>query len=554
MCRFLRFIVEKTLDGHSADLKEYLLGVEVFDRPDSYDQRIDPIVRVEARRLRAKLDSYYAGDGKGAALRIELPKGSYVPRFAEGSRVSRQELADSRSVAVLPLANAGGDPAMEFFAHGLTQELIHALTQVSGLRVVAWSSAAQVSATVADVYTTGKQLQVETILTGSVRSSESRLRILAQLVDTRTGVYLWSQSFDRDMCDLFVIQQEMAQAIGRALEVKLTGVPPPKEYNLQAYTAYLKGRYEWSKRTPEGFQRAIPAFEQAIAIDPQFALPYAGLADTFTLLADYGWTEPSTVIEKARAAALRALALDPGIAEAEASLGLIKGLHDWNWAEAERHYLRAIELNPGYATSFHWYSLDHLALLGRFDEALVNIERAIQLDPLSPNMWEGKGYIHMLMRDYETAKSTYQHVFTIDPKFYRTYASLARVHIQQGKYHEAIVILEKVRSWLGDLPGVLGALGQAYAESGDRETALGMLRRLKEMEATRYVPKSTAAVVCIGLRDWDGALTLMEEAFDQRGMPLPAIGVHPLYDPLRGEPRFRALLEKTGVQGPASRV
>ncbi|MBI3696829.1 MAG: hypothetical protein HY238_18580 [Acidobacteria bacterium] len=318
MSRFLRFTVERALRGEGDRLKEYLLGVEVFDRRSSYDPRIDPIVRVEARRLRSKLEKYYETEGRGDPVRIDFPKGGYSPVLRERDRAA--PAPERRTIAVLPFANLSSDPENEYFSDGLTEELIQALTKVEGLRVVAWSSAFQFKGKARDIRQVGRQLSVDTVLEGSVRRADDRLRITAQLVDVSDGRYLWSQIYEREMKDVFAIQDEISRAIADTPRIKLTGaLVKPYTVNLEAYNLYLRGRFNWNKRTEEGLRKAIEYFEQALAGDAQYAPAYCGLADCYSMLGQYGLSPPREVMPQAKAAATRALDIDEALAEAHAS-------------------------------------------------------------------------------------------------------------------------------------------------------------------------------------------------------------------------------------------
>ena len=261
------------------------------------------------------------------------------------------------------------DRDTEYFSDGLTEELIHRLTKVRGLMVVAWSSAARLKGQPYDIREIGRQLGVSTVLVGSVRGSGGRARVTAQLIETSSGRYLWSETYDRKIEDLFAIQEEIARAIVNTLPVVLLdrqGDPVIQRpaHNQEAYNLYLQGRFHWNKRTADGLELGARLFEQAIALEPDFAPAYSGLADSYTLFADYGLESSDEVIPAAKAAARRALDIDPTLAEAHASLGLIRSLYDWEWAEGERHYRRAIELGPGYATARHWFAVDYLGVLG----------------------------------------------------------------------------------------------------------------------------------------------------------------------------------------------
>ena len=555
MSRFLRFAVERALSGQSEQLKEYVLGVEVFDRKESYDPRVDPIVRVEARRLRSKLESYYNGEGSADELIIEFPKGTYAPIFREKAPAEPLESAETPhagAIAVLPFSNLSSEPDTEYFSDGLTEELIHGLTKLDGLMVVAWSSAARLKGQPYDVRQIGRQLSVSTVLVGSVRGSGERLRVMVQLVDTSNGRYLWSETYDRQIEDLFAIQEEISRAIVKTLQLKLIA-PSIRQgaYNLEAYNLYLKGRFQWNKRTAEGLKRGVQLFEQAIAVDPDFALGYAGLSDAYSLLADYGLVKPADIMPAAESAARKALEIDPTLAEAHASLGLIRSLYAWEWAEAGQHYRRARELNPGYATTHYWLSIDYFGMLGRWDEAFPEIEIALQLDPLSPIIREGKGYLLMLSKRYDEAIEEYRQALDLDCFFYKAFTSMGRAYAQKGMYEDAIAMLQKGRSLSGDLPSILGALGQTYALAKRPAEARRLLEELADLAKRRHVASTCFALIHLGLGEKEQSLDWLETGARGREPALAALKVHPAYDNLRAEPRFQALLRKLGMAGAA---
>lgn len=555
MCRFLRFAVERSLEGRGGELKEYLLGVEIFDRSPSFDPRVDPIVRVEARRLRSKLRSYYETHGRDDALIIEFPTGTYAPRFRRRGAADQDAPATQMAgnIAVLPFSNLSPDPDSEYFSDGLTEELIHALTRVEGLRVVAWNSASKLKDSQQELASIGRQLKVPTVLMGSVRKSGDRLRILARLVDTSSGHYLWSETYDRRTADLFAIQEEISRAIVGSLRIQLLGPAAARvgrtAWNLEAYDLYLRGRFHWNRRVREGLQSAIQYFTQAISVDPNFAPGHAGLADTYSLLADHGLSLPGEVMPKAKAAALRALELDPDLAEAHTSLGIIQSLYDWEWSEAGEHYRRAIELNPGYATGRHWYACDYLALQGRFDEALSEMEVAVQLDPLSPVMNESRAYVLMLAGQYDEALQQHTATLEFHPHFFKSYTAMGRVYLQKGMYAQAIENLRKGQSLAGDVPNILGALGQAYALDGKPDEARALLAQLAETAQRRFVPWTAMALIHAGLGEVDRGLDWLERACERHDLQVSALKVHPGYDALRPSPRFAALLKRIGLDG-----
>jgi serine/threonine-protein kinase len=548
MSRFLRFVVEQTLADHGNGLKEYAIGIEVFDRKPTYDPRVDPIVRVEARRLRSKLTAFYETEGRDSDMVILLPKGSYTPRFVKAADQESRPAAEpqQRTIAVLPFANVSRDPENEYFSDGLTEELIHALTKVEGLRVVAWSSASRVRGEERDIYNIGQQLGVATVLRGTVRCYQDRLRILAQLVDTRTGYYLWSETYDRHMDEMFAIQEEIARSIVHALKITL-GVQPRRSHNISAYNEYLRGRYHWNKRSADGLRKSIEHFNAALEIDPEFALGYSGLSDAYVLLADYGVESPSESMAKARAAAMRALSIDPTLGEAETSLAFIRSVYDWEWDAGGEHFRRAIQLNPGYATVFHWYALDYCALRGRFREAHEMMAVALELDPLSPIIREGHGYIHLLSGEYERALQEYKNLLEFDEFFYKAYTAMGRLYCQMGIYDKAVEMLEKGRGLCGSMPTILGALGQTYGLAGMHDRANALLDELALMSRTRHVQATCFALIHLGIGNKECALQWLEKGAGQRDISMSGVGVHPAYNALRGESRFNAVLETIGL-------
>jgi serine/threonine-protein kinase len=555
MVRFLRFAVEHSLSGHAVDLKEYVIGVEVFDRKPDYDPRVDPIVRVEARRLRSKLKAYYDGDGAADTVRIEFPSGSYAPLICEkrmGAAAAEPTPAPSViTVVVLPFGDLSLKPGNEYFSDGLTEELIHVLTKVAGLRVVAWTSASRLRDRQQDLAAIREQLGAAFVLTGSARIAGASLRVRAQLIDTASGVYQWSETFDRRLHDVFAIQEEIARAIVRTLRLQLSpsaGTLARAPGAINSYDHYLKGRYYWHRRTPADLERSMEYFRAAVEMDPQSSLAHTGLADGWSLLVDYGLMSPEEGMPKAREAAAQAIALDPNSAEAHCSLALIRGLYDWQWQESESLYRRAIELNPGYATAHHWLSVDCHAMLGRIDDAIVGIEKALQLDPLSSIMREGRAFLHLLNHDYSASAEAYYQLTVSDPDFYKGYTGQGRALALQGNYLDALRLLDQGRAMAGDIPNILAAMGQVYGLGGEKERAREMLERLAGMARTGYVPSTSFAIVHLGLGELDRALDWLEKGLAVHDPPLCSLNVHPVYDPLRGEPRFQRLLAALGFR------
>jgi TolB-like protein/Flp pilus assembly protein TadD len=552
MSRFLRFGVEHALAGTGHQVKEYLVGVDVFDRPKDYDPRVDPIVRVEARRLRAKLRSYYASSGNSDELIIDFPKGAYAAelhlRSSAQSIVPAPEAPCETSIAVLPFANLAAGQEEDYFSDGLTEELILHLTRMRGLRVVAWYSASRFRGREEDLNEIRSQLKVGVVLRGSVRRTESRVRVTVQLIDAASGAFLWADAFERGMHDMVAIQQEIAHSIAATLRPALGTAEEPAEssrkLNPECYNLCLEARFHANRRNAEGLQRSVLCYQRAIEKDPHSAPAHAGLADAYSLLADYGVLHPSHVMPLAESAARQALELDENSAEAFNSLAFIQATFHWNWSEAENLYRRAISLNPSYARAHHWLGSDLLAVLGRMDEAEAEVRIAIELDPLSLIVHEGVGYIQLLRRNYEAALESHRRLADLDPMFYKAHSSIGRVLCQMKRYDQAIEAFEKALALGGAVPSTLAAMGQALALAGRKNDARKCLAELETMALTRYVTSSCFAVVHLGLGEISKSLHWLENSCAQHELATKAIIVHPLWDPLRGEPRFQALVQR----------
>lgn len=549
MSRFLRFTVEQAREGKSEELKEYRIGLEVFDKDASFDPRIDPIVRVEARRLRAKLKRYYETEGKDDPIRVEFPTGSYVPVFRE--RPAGTSGTAERTIVVLPFENRSASPEDEYFGDGLTDELIHALTKVDGLRVVARQSAFQFKGKGVDLREIGEKLGVTVVLEGSVRRSGNRLRVTAQLVNVADGCYLWSESYEREMRDLFAIQDEISRAIVETLRVRLggpEGAPMAVERrseNLDVYHLYLKGRHHWLQRTKDGLEKSIECFEQAIDKDSSYAPAWAGLAGSWGMLGGYGIGRPKETMPRAKRAARRALELNPDSAEAEASLAYVLATYEWKWEEAGRHYRRALELNPRDSDTLHWYGYDYLAPQGRLDEAQAAVEEALRADPLCLIINYSLGALWLMRRRYDRAIEQFHKTLALDPNFFKAYMGLGRAYLLQQKYAEAVEAFRKGQALSGGYTS--GGLGQAYALAGQRGLAWQMVKRLLASSKKTYVPSIAIAMIYMGLGERDQTFEWLEKALQDRETPMVYVKTYPAYDPIREDPRFESLLRRMGL-------
>ena len=455
------------------------------------------------------------------------------------------------SIAVLPFRDMSPQGDQDYFCEGMAEELINALAQIEGLRVVARTSAFQFKGKSLDVRNIGEQLDVGTVLEGSVRKAGNRVRVTAQLVSVADGFHLWSEKYDRDLEDIFSIQDEISLAIVEKLKVRLFGEEKDrllKRYtmNLDAYNLYLQGRWMWNKRTEEGLRKAIGYFRQAIEKDPNYALACAGLASAYAVLPEYALIPPKEMIPKAEGAARKALELDPTLGEAHAVLGLIKCNFEWDWAGAEREFKRAIELDPSNPTARHWHS--HLLRgRGRLDEALAEIKRAQDLDPLSLVISTNVGNVLYYMRQYDEAIVQYKKTLDLDPDFPVAHLDLGYVHVAQGRFDEAIAEFQKARALLPSDPFGLSELGYAYAQSGNKGEAARILNELFGFSKQGSSVSAGIGMVYHGLGDKEKAFEWLEKAYQERAMPLE-VKVDPVWDGLRSDPRFTALLKKIGLE------
>ena len=451
-----------------------------------------------------------------------------------------------KSIAVLPFANMSTDPENEYFSDGITEDITNLLAQLKGLHVAARTSSFAFKNKAQDVSEVGAKLKVATVLEGSVRKAGTQLRVTAQLINVADGYHIWSEQYDREMDDVFTIQDEIARTIAHRLEVALSPgtheplVRPPTG-NLEAYQLYLKGRHLWNRRTKEGLERAVEYFERAIKHDPEYALAYSGLADAYLLLGAYLHMPQVEANERAKAAAEKALALDETLAEAHTSLGQARR-RECDWQGEEREYLRALELNPSYATARQWYAA-LLALLGRLDEALREIRHAEELDPLSHAISVTVGMILTQSRDYDAAIEQLQRTLELEPDFFSAYAWLAIAYAHQGKFRESQHAAERIRELRPDHPAARLLLALTFARSGQREKAEDILEQLKE----RGAEAGAIGIIHAGLGQLDEAFEWLHRAAKERSWIMSDLKVSPWFDPLRSDPRYQDLLRQLNL-------
>jgi TolB-like protein len=559
LSRFLEFAVEQTLGGHSAELKEYVVGLEVFHRKQSFDPRMDPIVRVEAGRLRLRIKEYYETEGRRDEVVIELPKGAYIPVFRKADELHTREgvassairgAAQATRIVVMPFADHSPKKDQEWFCDGMTDELVSALTKVPELSVVSDASAFRRKGKTGGMRAIADQLRVGKVVEGSVRKSGDRVRITVQLTDVQENRYLWSETYDREMADIFAIQEDISRSIVDALKIRLapleTGVNLVRRptNNLNAYNLYLKGRYYWNTRTEEGLYKGIEAFQRSIAEDSRYALAYCGLADSFTLLGNYGAAPPTEVRPAAKAAAKRAVELDNHLAEAHTTLGHVTATYDWDCVGAEREYQAALRLNPRYATTHHWYAITVLAPLTRWDEAMDEILTAQQLDSISLSISRDVGVVQYYRREYEAVIEQCHGTLSLDTEFYGAHWLLGLAYEQLGRYSEAVKEFQKGYELSGGAPRMLGALGHGYALWGKAQEARDMLAKLMGLARDRYVSPFEMALIHIGLGDRAQSFEWLRRVCEVRSYEMIFLRADPRYDSLRSDKQFLALLEQ----------
>ncbi|HEV2226093.1 MAG TPA: adenylate/guanylate cyclase domain-containing protein [Nitrososphaerales archaeon] len=453
-------------------------------------------------------------------------------------------LSSKDRVAVLPFTNIGPDPSDEYFADGLTEELISAVSKTEGLRVIARTSVMKYKGTSKTISEIGRELNVGNVLEGSVRKAGEQIRITIQLVDTSNEEPKWSQRYDRDLKDIFAIQGDIAKMVAEALRMQVfggAGTPHRSPVSTEAYVDYLRGRQAWNKRSQEGLNQAISFFQKALEVDGSYAKAHTGLADSYATLALLEFSAPSEVYPKAKEAVGRALALDPGLAEAHTSLGLIRFQYDWDWAGAEQEFREAIRLNPSYAPAHHYFA-DYLKAMGRFHEALSEISKAQELDPLNLAINAGVGHVLYLSRQYDRAIDQYRKTVDLDPSFMLTHVWFGRPYLEKGMYGEAISELETGVRLSGDGTLALAMLGHGLASAGKNEEAIQVLEKLKERSRTSYVPSYWIAVVYNGFKDRKEVLTWLQKAYDERSSWLVWSNVEPRFDWLRNDPDFASLM------------
>lgn len=476
---------------------------------------------------------------------------SELQRLGEADSEDIQIPEEKTSIAVLPFTNMSADPEQEYFCDGMSEELINALTKVKELHVVARTSAFSFKGKDIDIREIGEKLDVDKVLEGSVRKAGDKLRITAQLINVSDGYHLWSERYDREMDDVFAIQDEITMAIVDNLKVSLLGgekteITKRHTKDLDAYNLYLKGRHFWSIRTGEGFKKAIECYQHALKIDPNYAPAYAGMADAFGFLGFFSFVPPQDVFTKCKEMAKKALAIDNMLSEAHTSLAMASGFYERNWSYADREFKRAIEINPNNPYAQYLYAL-YLIGLDRLDEAEGYIHRALALDPLSHIINMFVAFLLLYRRQYDESIKAFKRALELHPTFGMAYIHLGRAYCMKKMYKEAISAVQKGVDFSGGAPIARGLSGCILALSGQKDEAEKVLFELKERAELGFVPSFAVMLIYIGLGDKDNAFEWFENGIEQRDPALFHIKASPEADILRSDPRYEALLKKMNL-------
>jgi TolB-like protein len=549
--RFLEYTVEQAIASPSESLKEVIIGNELYDQNGEFDPRITAVVRVDATRLRSKLREYYTTEGVEDNLVIEIPKGTYTPifRVSEPPVRKAETVAEaSPSIGVLPFTNLSPDPD-DYFSDGLTEEIIHALSSVPRMRVVARTSSFALKHKNADVREVGKILSVTYVLEGSVRKSSDALRVTARLVNAENGYQLWSRRYDRRAHDVFALQDEIAREIVGMLQERpsVSPIVTIRPANLDAYASYLLGRFNLNRQTRDSLHRAIELFDTALMQSPDYPAALSAMGVARFYLAVFSMDPPLEVLPKARDTAARSLALNKQGGEGLAISACVKAMYDHDWHAAEQLFRKAIDTEPSSELSKHLYALCVLLPLARMDEALAMVDEATRIDPLSLFVSATKTAILLMMRRLADAEVECRRALEIDSNFWRAIVGLGRCYEAQGLYASAIECYERAMILSDRVPTSIGALGRAYALVGGRAEAHALLADLDQLALSRYVSPYAKTLIYLGLHD-DRVFESLEQCYADRAGWLMFFATDPRFDVIRSDQRFQGLLGRLGLQ------
>jgi TolB-like protein len=614
---FLQLIVEHALAGRLDNLRERMIGAEMFGRPIDYDTANDAVVRVKATEVRKKLAQYYQELTEPPVVRIELPPGSYVPRFHLGSQESSQAAlveedlsapaetpvaqtrlpeavpggpkepvpasagksrgrlhlvlgvlggvvlfvaiawfgfrvwprgnvvqAEVHSLAILPFQNLSGDPKQEYFADGITEELIADLGQVSALRVISRTSAMTYKGTKKTLPEIARELGVDAVVEGSVEREGDQVRVTAQLIDARTDRHIWARSYDRSLTSVLALQGEVAQAIANQIRIEMTPqeearLTRARPVNAEAQDLYLLGLHFLNAGEP---RKSIGYLQEAVEKDPGYAPAHAALANGYGWLGEAGLLPYAEAFSGQKAEAQKAIELDDALPEGHAELASAVMNLSWDWATAGREYKRALELDPNSASVHSAYSF-YLAKQGRMPEALAEIGRDLELDPVSSRSFSNAGFVYYFAHRYDDSLMQMKRARALEPDPAAFYFPLGVIDAEKGMYAEAITQFKM----LGDQPHALGHMGNVYARMGQADKAREMIQRLEGHVQKSSLGRYEIALIYTGLNQRDDAFAWLEKAFAAHDKGITYLKIDPCLDPLRSDPRFNDLVRRVGL-------
>ena len=579
--RIIRKALQKKTDERYQTIKDFLLDVKNLKRELEFAEELERSAVPHSMKS-SNVSASGSGENATAILPAAISTQSSLPQPTSSAeyivgKVSSNKLAAAfgsvillaliglgywyffnrtaakqiESIAVMPFVNESGNADVEYLSDGMTETLISSLSQLPNLNVKARSSVFRYKGKDTNTQTIGKELNVQAILNGRVVQRGDQLTLNLELVDAQTENVIWSEQYNRRQADLVSLQSEIARDVSGKLKIKLSGADEAKvaksyTTNTEAYQLYLKGRYHWNKRTGESVKQAVEFYRHAIEKDSNYALAYSGLAEAYVLFPQFSVALPKDSAPLAKATALRALALDDSLAEAHTALGEYLNYFEWDRVGAEKEFRRAIELNPNYATAHNWLGIDLLAPTKRFDEAIAELRRAEELDPLSPMIGANLGVAILFTRRYDEAIAQYKRVLSLDPNFAFARFNLGGAFHSKGLYAEAINEYRKALE-LSDDPFTKGFLALSLAKSGQLDEATRLLNQLKLESAQRYVPSYAIAIVFIGLNEKDEAIKWLEKDVAERSFYASYYAVSPELDDLRSDPRFKDLLKRMNL-------
>jgi eukaryotic-like serine/threonine-protein kinase len=539
--RIIRKCLEKDPDRRYQSARDMLIDLKHLQR-DSLSGEKPAVTLPEAV---PRTNRYWKYVGLGLVLFA-------LAAISIGIYFSRNRAQTIHSLAVLPFINGNADSGMQYVSDGITEGIINSLSRLPELKVLASGTVFQFHGETVDPRNVGKELGVDAVVTGRVIQQNDMLIVQVDLVNTSDGTQVWGERYSKRLSDMVQLESDISTSISDELRLKLTGQQKERlnrhnTENTEAYQLYLKGRFYWNKRSEDGFRKAVESFERAIDLDPEFALAYAGLADCYGLLSNWGFIPPKEGYVKAQEAETRALALDDELAEAHTSLAFISVNYNWNFPLAEKEYKRAIELNPNYATAHHWYSL-YLSQMGRSEEAINEMQKALQIDPLSAIINSNLGYTYYLARRYDPAVDQLKRTLDLIPNFGLAYQYLGLSYVEKRMFSESLAFLEKANQASPEYHAFRASLASTLAKSGNLPEAEKYLQDLESTSRRRYVSPVDMAYVFAAMDRKDLAFELLEKAYSERSDLLVYMKVEPRYDPLRQDPRFDDLIRRIGLR------